>query len=119
VLAAGLKDGDIELVAEDPHPNEPRWISTKLPAWEKKTFDTKIDEGADIDIYRRLGGTFFDEEDVEMENRRFQYGRVSNVCVASYRFYHWSLEEQILPIGAPFFGRHISLCSVSKLSIME
>ncbi|KAI0873527.1 hypothetical protein GGS24DRAFT_501750 [Hypoxylon argillaceum] len=76
VLSPRIKeDGDNNLVAEDPHPNEPRWLSTKLTAWDLNGWKKKKYEGEPMAEHKAQNGTYFDKADTDWESRTFQYAR--------------------------------------------
>ncbi|KAI0100632.1 hypothetical protein GGR51DRAFT_347373 [Nemania sp. FL0031] len=55
---------DGEWVIRDPHPNDPRWLSAKIPEWEEQYLQERINNGRDPADMENPNGTFVDDQGI-------------------------------------------------------
>ncbi|KAI8949745.1 hypothetical protein F4801DRAFT_603090 [Xylaria longipes] len=70
-----VKMDGTQLAVPDLHPNDPRWISSRMSNWELRAMQTKLDQGEDIESYQGVNGSYYDSDDEDMEHKRAQYSR--------------------------------------------
>ncbi|KAI0450642.1 hypothetical protein F5B21DRAFT_489901 [Xylaria acuta] len=71
-----VKWNDQELVVgPDIHPNDPRWISSKMSSWELEAMQNKQATGNDMRRYEGVSGALYDSDDEDIVYRRAQYSR--------------------------------------------
>ncbi|KAI1175384.1 hypothetical protein F4777DRAFT_598563 [Nemania sp. FL0916] len=66
---------DGRLVARDPHSDEPGWISSRMPVWERRNLRADLLRGS-INNFAGPNGTFSDPLDDDLEKKRWRYSRV-------------------------------------------